>query len=32
MENNFRLESQAACHDTESKLVIYFMVNAAFVN
>ena len=32
MENNFLLESLAACHDAESKLVMYFMVNIAFVN
>ena len=31
-ENNFLLESLAACHDAESKLVIYFMVNTAVVN
>ena len=31
-ENNFLLESLAACHDAEAKLVIYFMVNTAFVN
>ena len=31
-EHNFLLESLAACHDTNSKLVIYFMVNTAFVN
>ena len=30
-ENNFLLESLAACHDAESKLVMYFMVNTAFV-
>ena len=29
-ENNFLLESLAACHDAESKLVMYFMVNTAF--
>ena len=32
MENNFLLESLAACHDANSKLIIYFMVNTAFVN
>ena len=32
MENNFLLESLAACHDLNSKLVMYFMVNTAFVN
>ena len=31
VENNF-LESLPACHDTNSKLVMYFMVNTAFVN
>ena len=31
-ENNFLLESLATCHDAESKLVMYFMVNTAFVN
>ena len=30
-ENNFLLESLAACHYAESKLVMYFMVNTAFV-
>ena len=32
VENNFLLESLAACHDTNSKLVMYFMVNTIFVN
>ena len=32
VENNFLLESLAACHDVESKLIMYFMVNTAFVN
>ena len=32
VENNFLLESLAACHDANSKLVMYFMVNTAFVN
>ena len=32
MENNFLLESLAACHDVEFKLVMYFMMNTAFVN
>ena len=32
VENNFLLESLAACHDAESKLVMYFMVNTAIVN
>ena len=31
-ENNFLLESLAACHDSNSELIIYFMVNKAFVN
>ena len=31
-ENNFLLESLAACHDANSKLVMYFMGNTAFVN
>ena len=31
-ENNYLLESLAACHDSNSKLVMYFMVNTAFVN
>ena len=30
-ENNVLLGSLAACHDTESKLLIYFIVNTAFV-
>ena len=32
MENNFLLESLAACHDDHSNLVMYFVVNTAFVN
>ena len=32
VENNFLLESLAACHNVESKLVMYVMVNTAFVN
>ena len=32
VENNFPLESLAVCHDSISKLVMYFMVNTAFVN
>ena len=32
VENNFLLESLAACHDTESGLIMYFTVNTAFVN
>ena len=31
-ENYFLLESLAACHDAESKLISYFMMNTAFVN
>ena len=31
-KNNFLLESLAACHDAESKPVMCFMVNTAFVN
>ena len=31
-ENYFLLESLAACHDSNSKLVMYSMVNTAFVN
>ena len=31
-ENKFLLESLAACHDADSKFVMYFMVNTAFVN
>ena len=32
VENYFLLESLAACHDGDSKLVIYFTVSKAFVN
>ena len=32
VENNFLLEPLVACHNAESKLVMYFMVNTAFVN
>ena len=32
MENHFFLESFAACHDTYSKLVMYFTFNTAFIN
>ena len=32
VENNFLLESLAACHNTNSKLVMYFTVNIAFVS
>ena len=31
-ENNFLLESLATYHDTNTKLVMYFTVNTAFVN
>ena len=31
-ENDFLFESLAACNDSNSKLVTYFMVNMAFVN
>ena len=31
-ENYFLLETLAACHDSNSKLVMYFMVNTAFIN
>ena len=31
-ENNYLLESLAACHDSESKLLMYFTVNIAFTN
>ena len=31
-ENNFLLESLAACHDSNSKLTMYITVNKAFVN
>ena len=32
IENHFVLESLAACHDSNSKLIMYFTVNTAFVN
>ena len=32
MENNFSLESLAVCHDANTDLVMYFMVNTAFNN
>ena len=32
VENNYLLESLAACHDTRTKLVMYFTVNLAFTN
>ena len=31
-ENHFLLESLAACHDTNTKLITYFTVNTAFTN
>ena len=31
-ENNYLLESLAACHDSRTKLVMYFTVNLAFTN
>ena len=31
-ENNFLLESLAACHDADINLVMYFTVKTAFVN
>ena len=31
-ENNFLLESLAACHGTNTKLIMYFTVNTAFNN
>ena len=30
--NHFLLESLATCHDTNSKLIMYFTVNTAFIN
>ena len=32
VENNFLLKLLATCHDAESKLVMHFTVNIAFVN
>ena len=32
VESHFLLESLATCHGTKSKLVMYFMVNMAFIN
>ena len=32
VENNFLLESLAMCHDANTNLVMYFMVNKAFTN
>ena len=31
-ENNYLLESLVACHDSNSKLIMYFTVNNAFTN
>ena len=31
-KNNFLLESLAACHNANTNLVMYFMVNTAFTN
>ena len=31
-ENHFLLESLAACHDTQSKLIMYLTVNTTFIN
>ena len=31
-ENNFLLESSAACHDSNTKLVTYFTISIAFTN
>ena len=32
VENNYLFESLVACHDSDSKLVMYFTVNIAFTN
>ena len=32
VENNYFLQLLTACHDSESKLVMYFTVNIAFTN
>ena len=32
VENNFLLESLAACHDADTNFSMYFTVNTAFVN
>ena len=32
VENNFLLESLATCHDANTSLIMYFMVNTAFTN
>ena len=31
-ENNYLLNSLAACHDSNSKLIMYFAINKAFTN
>ena len=31
-ENNFLLESLAMCHDANTNLIMYFMVNTTFTN
>ena len=31
-DNNYLLESLAACHDSNSKLIMYFTINNAFTN
>ena len=31
-ENNYLLESLVACHDSNSKLIMYFTINNAFTN
>ena len=31
-EDNFLLESLAACHDTNTKLIMYFTMNTTFTN
>ena len=31
-ENNYLLESLAACHDSSAKLIMYFILNLAFTN
>ena len=32
VDNNFLLESLAVCHDPNTNLIMYFMVNTAFTN
>ena len=32
VENHFLLESSAACQGVNSKLVMYFTINTAFIN